>query len=171
MNVTITDFSQCHARIIAQLMKFCSLPSLMDQPAAARMLALETLRFFRTAVLKHHAEEERELFPAVLAQATPGREREGVQSLVERLTQEHRLLELRWSQMEPTLTKIAQGEAFDLDAALVETLVLDYGAHAAFEEAEFLPLCQAILGRSKKNLTLSDLSHHGAWVPTVPVTL
>lgn len=171
MHLKITDFSQCHARIISQLMKFCSLPSLVDQPAAARMLALETLRFFRTAVLQHHAEEERELFPAVLAQATPGREREGVQSLVERLTQEHRLLELRWSQMEPTLTNIAQGETFDLDAALVETLVLDYGAHAAFEEAEFLPLCQTILSRRKKSLTLSDLSHQRAWAPTAPAAL
>lgn len=171
MNVTITDFSQCHARIISQLMKFCSLPSLMDQTAAARMLAQESLLFFRQAVLEHHTKEERELFPAVLAHAAQGREREEVQSLAERLTREHRLLELRWFQMEPSLTQIAQGEAFDLDAAPVETLVLDYAAHAAFEEAEFLPLCQTILSRSQKNPTLSDLSHHGAWAPTAPAAL
>lgn len=171
MNVTITDFSQCHARIISQLMKFCSLPSLMDQPAAARILAQETLQFFRQAVLEHHAEEERELFPTVLARAALGHEQAWVQSMVERLTREHRLTELRWSQMEPTLTQIAQGEAFDLDAAPVETLVLDYGAHAAFEEAEFLPLCQTILNRAPQYVTLSDLSHRGAWAPTAPAAL
>jgi len=39
--------------------------------------------------------------------------------------------------------------------------VLDYAAHAAFEEAEFLPLCKTILERTKSHVRIADLSHKG----------
>ena len=49
------------------------------------------------------SEEERELFPAVLASATAGEERDRVKSIVDALTAEHRKVEAAWSRLEPKL--------------------------------------------------------------------
>lgn len=171
MNRSITDFSQCHARIISQLMKFGGLPSLLDQPAAARAVAVETLYFFRATVFGHHTEEERDLFPIILARVAHDGELAQVKAMVRRLTQEHRHIESKWIALEPALAKIANGEEAELDATAVEALVLDYAAHASFEEAEFLPLCRTILARTRKHVSASDLSHHMAYAPTMPARL
>jgi len=61
--------------------------------ALARRIAAEAVRFFRSAVFEHHNEEERELFPVVLKNATEGEERNKVQTIVDRLVREHRHLE------------------------------------------------------------------------------
>lgn len=167
----LTDFSKSHANIISKLMKFGGLPALLAQPAAARMLASESIQFFREAVFGHHAEEERDLFPMILARTMRGAELDLVRSSVERLTLEHRQVEAKWAKLEPVLIRIANGEAFDLDPTEIETLVLDYAAHAAFEEAEFLPLCKTILERTKSHVRIADLSHKGSWAPTIPVPL
>lgn len=171
MNRSITDFSQCHGRIISQLMKFGGLPSVLDQPTVARALALETLYVFRATVFGHHTEEERDLFPIILARVAHDGELDKVKAMVLRLTQEHRHMESKWVTLEPALAKIANGEEAELDAATVEALVLDYAAHASFEEAEFLPLCRTILARTQKHISASDLSHHMAYAPTMPATL
>lgn len=168
---TNTDFSQCHSGIISQLMVFGGLPTLLESAlqesaAQAKHIAQEALAFFRDAVHAHHAQEERELFPVVMAEAAQGAERAHIQSLVERLIQEHRELESSWAQLAPHLAKVANGEPASLNASDVETLVLDYAAHAAYEEAEFLPLCRAILGRTRKQVNASDLYHHLAYAPT-----
>lgn len=163
-DVSIVDFSQCHAAIISYLMVFCGLPALLERALLepnmpVRTAAEEALHFFRAIVFKHHAEEERDLFPAVLAAAAQGEELEWVRSIVERLTREHREVEAMWATLEPELKKIAKGQRADLDASVVEALVLDYGAHAAFEEAQFLPRCCTILGRGGNRTRSLDLSH------------
>ena len=167
----ITDFSKSHANIISRLMKFGGLPALLAQPAAARMLASESVQFFRDAVFGHHADEERDLFPTILARTTQGEELELVRSTVLRLTLEHRQIEAKWAKLEPVLLQVANGDAFDLDPAEIEALVLDYAAHAAFEEAEFLPLCRTILARTRDHVSMTDLAHKGSWAATVPVAL
>ena len=52
------------------------------------------MTLFDDAVLAHHADEERELFPAVLRSATPGEEAGAVAAMVDWLTAEHRRLSL-----------------------------------------------------------------------------
>jgi len=167
----ITDFSKSHANIIAKLMKFGGLPFMLEHPAAARILASESIQFFREAVFGHHTDEEHDLFPMILARTLHGAELELVRSTVERLTREHRQVEAKWAKLEPVLIQIANGGVFDLDPADIEALVLDYAAHAAFEEAEFLPLCKTILERTKSLVSMADLSHKGSWAPTVPLAL
>ena len=166
----IADFSKSHASIMARLMKFSGLPALLDNPAAARMLAAEAVQFFREAVMGHHLDEERNLFPTMLAR-TQGEELQSIRALVDRLTREHRQVETKWTQLEPVLTQIAEGESLDLDPAALETLVLDYAAHAAFEEQEFLPLCKTILERTQDHVSMADLAHKGAWARTFPAPL
>ena len=84
----ITNFSQCHVGILSHLSAFGQLPALLAPAAQARQIAADTLRFFRDAVYEHHAEEENELFPAVLGSAQPGVERDEVRAIVDRLTRE-----------------------------------------------------------------------------------
>lgn len=153
-------FSQCHTGILRQLQALDGLPALARAAVQARQGADETLRFFRDVVHEHHAQEEQELFPAVLASATAGDERTRVQRIVERLTQEHRQVEAAWAQLEPALKALAKGRDAEVDAAAVATLVRDYQAHAAFEEREFLPLSETILGRNGNHMAALGLSLH-----------
>lgn len=134
----------------------------------AREIAEKALEFFREAIFEHHLDEERELFPAVLASAEKGAELERVQGMVKRLTNEHRELEGVWKQLESGLKKVAKGQATDVDVSAIQRLVTHYRAHAQYEEAEFLPLSQNILGRNANHMAALGLSLHMRHsVPTV----
>jgi hypothetical protein len=164
----IANFSQCHVGIIGHLDALGELPALLAPARRARALAADMLNFFDAVILDHHAEEERELFPAVLQSAAAGAEHTHVQTMVERLTTEHRQIEAWWSRIKPQLKPIAKGHDTTLDTVAVEQMVKEYHAHAAFEEAEFLPLAQDILGRNKNHMAALGMSLHMRHVkPTV----
>lgn len=159
-NAPITNFSHCHEGILTQLTKMAELPALAAAAEHARTWAESTRNFFREVVFEHHQEEERALFEAVLASATPGDELERVTAITTRLTREHRQVEAQFAKLELQLKKMAKGQACALDAAAIELLVRDYRAHAAFEEAEFLPLSEAILSRNSNHMAALGLSLH-----------
>lgn len=156
----IRNFSQCHVGILSHLQELARLPGLIEPARQARHIAAETLKFFRDAVYEHHAEEERELFPAVLSSASKGDERDRVQGIVDRLVREHRQIEAAWTRLEPQLKAVAKGADVDLDAGAVEALVQAYEGHARFEEDVFLPLSQTILGRNSDHMAALGLSLH-----------
>jgi hemerythrin-like domain-containing protein len=153
-------FSQCHTGILRHLQALGDLPAQARAAAQARRTADETLRFFHDVIHEHHAQEEQELFPAVLASAVAGAEREQVQRIAAQLTREHREVEAAWAALEPALKAIAKGREASLDEAAVAALVSRYQAHAAFEEREFLPLSEQILGRDGNHLAALGLSLH-----------
>jgi hemerythrin-like domain-containing protein len=156
----IDDFSQCHVGIVAHLQALGELPALLEPAARARRIAADTVTFFRDAVYEHHAEEERELFPAVLASAAKGAEHDKVQAIVAELTAEHRQVEAAWSKLQPKLKAVAKGHEADVDGAEIMALVQTYQAHARYEEEVFLPLSQAILGRNSNHLAALGMSMH-----------
>jgi hemerythrin-like domain-containing protein len=156
----IEDFSQCHVGIVAHLQALGELPALLAPAARAREIAADTVAFFREAVYEHHAEEERELFPAVLASAAKGIERDKVQAIVAELTAEHRQVEAAWTQLEPRLKAVAKGHEAKVDGAEITALVQTYLAHARYEEEIFLPLSQTILGRNSNHLAALGISLH-----------
>jgi hemerythrin-like domain-containing protein len=156
----LDNFSQCHAGIVQHLQVLGELPDLLAPAARARQIAADTLDFFRKAVYEHHAQEERELFPAVLASAIAGEERDRVKVMVDQLVAEHRRVETAWEQLEPGLKDVAKGRDAGLDAQALERLVAVYLAHAAFEEREFLPLCEQILGRDGNHMAALGMSLH-----------
>jgi len=156
----LNQFAHCHSGILSRLSMLDELPGLLGPAARARMIAEQALSFFREAIFEHHLEEERELFPAVLASAHPGEEQERVQSIAERLTREHRVLEGLWKSLEKDLKRVAKGQDADLDTADVHRLVREYSAHARFEESEFLPLAHTILGRNGNHMAALGLSLH-----------
>ncbi|MGL6110145.1 MAG: hemerythrin domain-containing protein [Rubrivivax sp.] len=156
----IEDFSQCHVGIVAHLTTLAELPALLEPAARARRIAAETVAFFRDVVYEHHAEEERELFPAVLASAVKGEERDKVQAIVLELAAEHRKVEAAWSKLEPKLKAVAKGHEAGVDSAEIATLVATYRSHARYEEEVFLPLSQHILGRNSNHLAALGISMH-----------
>lgn len=167
LDAPIANFSQCHVGIIGHLDALGELPALMAPAIRARKVAGEMLKFFDEVIAEHHAEEERELFPAVLQSAARGDERDHVATLIERLTTEHRQIEAWWSRIKPQLRQIAKGHDAELDTVAVEQLVKDYRGHAAFEEAEFLPLSQVILGRNDNHMAALGMSLHLRHAPPV----
>ncbi|MCB2001044.1 MAG: hemerythrin domain-containing protein [Burkholderiaceae bacterium] len=164
----IANFSQCHVGIIGHLDALGELPALMEPAQRARKVAADMLAFFDAVILEHHGEEERELFPAVLQSAAKGREHEQVRTMVERLTTEHRQIEAWWSRIKPQLRQIAKGHDTTLDTVAVQQLVKEYHAHARYEETEFLPLSQAILGRNANHMAALGMSLHMRHTKPVP---
>ena len=156
----IQDFSQCHAGIIKKLHMLGELPALLAPAERASQIAGRSVAFFRDAIFEHHLDEERELFPVVLAHAEKGAEHERVKAMVKRLTDEHRELETLWKRIESGLKKIAKGHFDDVKADEVQRLVTQYLAHAEFEEKEFLPLSATILGRNANHMAALGLSLH-----------
>lgn len=156
----LNNFSNCHSGILKRLTALDELPALLAPAARARQIAEESLEFFREAIFEHHLEEERELFPAVLASAKPGEETERVTAMVKRLTEEHRMVEALWKRLEKGLKPVAKGHSTDLDVSELQRLVTEYTGHAAYEEAEFLPLSEVILGRNSNHMAALGLSLH-----------
>lgn len=164
----LNNFSDCHAGILRRLHALDELPALLAPAARARQIAEQSVEFFREAIFEHHLEEERELFPAVLASAQPGEENERVQTMVRRLTNEHRMLEGMWKRLEGGLKKVAKGQSVELDTDDLQKLVADYRAHASYEESEFLPLSEQILGRNSNHMAALGLSLHMRHMKTIP---
>lgn len=146
--VPLASLFHCHASIILQLQAFEELPALRTAAAQSLKVAANTLAMFKFAVYGHHADEESELFPAVLRNAAKGQEAERIQAMVQRLTAEHRDIESRWKSLEPMVNAAAKAEPSDLDLKAVQDLVQRYMAHALFEEHQFLPIAEAILART-----------------------
>jgi hemerythrin-like domain-containing protein len=96
----------------------------------------------------------------VIASATDGSEREKVERIVAALTAEHRSVETEWERLEPKLKAVAKGQEADLLPGEIDALVQTYLAHARYEEEEFLPLAQQILGRNRNHLAALGVALH-----------
>ena len=156
----ITNFSHCHEGILRQLTAMEDLPSQALAAERSRQAAESTRNFFRDVIFNHHEEEERVLFEAVLASAEPGAELAHVKAITDRLTREHRQVEALWAKLEPQLKKMAKGQPVAIDPVVLQQLVAQYQAHAAFEESLFLPLSETILSRNSNHMAALGLSLH-----------
>ncbi|HEX4329524.1 MAG TPA: hemerythrin domain-containing protein [Burkholderiales bacterium] len=138
----------CHGRIERQcaiLLRLVTHLAAHGADVQAQTAAANVLRYFDTAALQHHADEEADLFPALL-ESMAGSDAVCIREITERLSGEHRLLEAAWRRLREPLEKIAGGEVTALDAAQVESFTRAYADHLAFEEAELLPMAARLLG-------------------------
>jgi hemerythrin-like domain-containing protein len=156
----IGSFSHSHDGIVRHLDAMKQLPELLHAAERARELAEKTRWFFREVIFEHHQEEERALFEAVMASAAEGDELAQMKSAIDRLTREHRAVESMCKQLEPELKKMAKGQPCNLDLPAIEKLITEYGAHARYEEDEFLPKADAILSRNPNHMAALGLTLH-----------
>lgn len=157
----LEDFSGCHEGIIEnfrQLQKLVELTGQVEMSPEIKQLASKLLDFFKAVVLEHHAEEEQELFTAVMDSASKGAEADLAQTYIDQLIAEHRQLESMWASIEPDIQHLSRGKTARLDRDLAQELATQYLAHATFEEQYFLPLSARIL--SNNDLSALGLSLH-----------
>jgi len=162
----LQQFSDSHRGILCAMRAFEALPELAAAADRSRQVAVATLHLFEDAVMPHHADEESELFPAVIRSAAAGEERSRVEAIVDRLIAEHRSVESLWKTLKPAVKRVASGIDAQLEADAVAALVWAYNRHAEFEEIEFLPLASDILGRNGNHLSALGLSLHLRHAPS-----
>jgi hemerythrin-like domain-containing protein len=161
INTPLDAFVNCHSGILSTLDALSELPDLLAVAERSRRVAAAAERVFSEAVLEHHADEERELFPAVLRSARPGDEADHVQVMVARLTAEHRAVEELWKSLGASVKLAAKGKpAENLNEQMLVELIESYRAHAEYEEQLFLPLASEILGRDAHHMAALGLSIH-----------
>jgi len=137
----------CHERIL----RFAEMIPKIGRHVAAkgadeevRQAALGVIRYFDDAGARHHVDEEKDLFPALL-RCTPPPQLAALQQLLRRLRRDHEELEALWSAMRMRLQRLADGTETQLDAYAAEAFVEHYHRHIALEEAELLPLAHRVL--------------------------
>lgn len=141
----------CHGRVESQCQTMLRLiPHLAasgpDQ--AAREAAQNVMRYFDTAARHHHADEEEDLFPALL-QSAPEADLAQLRELMAALQAQHRELEQAWSGLRRKLEGVCLGTVRDLGADEVGRLVDLYRSHIEREEEELLPLAARVLGTAQ----------------------
>ncbi|HVP88254.1 MAG TPA: hemerythrin domain-containing protein [Casimicrobiaceae bacterium] len=138
----------CHGRIRNQcstLLRLRSHVAANATDAAASLAARGVIRYFDNAAPDHHADEEEDLFPALL-EAMAGSDPVCIRELIDSLTTEHRELERLWTPVRAWLAAVEACRATLPDAGQVDPLVELYERHAIREERELFPMAQRLLG-------------------------
>jgi len=139
--------SACHDRMQRQCATLKRLVPHLAQHGAdesARNAAGNVMRYFDTSARHHHADEEEDLFPALI-ESMAGSDAVCLRDLTERLKAEHRALDLAWQCVRGVLERVARGESVRLASNDVEALVGQYERHIECEEKELLPMVARLL--------------------------
>lgn len=139
--------SACHARIERQCSTLRRLVPHLARHGAdgeARAAAADVMRYFDTSARHHHADEEDDLFPA-LVESVAGSDPRCLRELIAGLTAEHRQLEARWRPLRAALERIVAGDRLALECVDVEAMIRLYEQHIGREEGELLPMAARLL--------------------------
>lgn len=139
--------SACHGRAEIQCATLRRLvPHLVEHGAdeGARKAIANVIRYFDTSARHHHADEEDDLFPALI-DSMAGSDAICLCEMIEKLTADHRALEAAWRHLRALLGRIAVGESTSLAADDVEAFVVLYERHIKREEDELLPMAARLL--------------------------
>lgn len=137
----------CHGRVerqCATLRRLADHLPMHGADAQAREAATAVMRYFDTAAVHHHDDEERDLFPALL-EAMAGSDAVCLRELTEALRDDHRRLADLWQAVRRGLAGVAAGDAKAFDAAQAQALVDAYRRHIEREDAELLPMAARLL--------------------------
>lgn len=139
--------SSCHDRLRQRCNTLAKLPEHVRRHGAdeqVRSAAQSILRYFDGPALYHHADEEKDLFPALL-ESVAGSDAACLRQLFERLSDEHRSLENQWQCLRPALLELSEGKAAGLSLADIQAFITDYSGHLQCEDQELLPLARRLL--------------------------
>lgn len=139
----------CHIRIRRQCETLQRLVTHLAQhgcDADARSAAGNIMRYFDTAAVHHHADEEEDLFPAML-ESMGGSDAVCIRDMTRALAAEHRHLETAWRALRKVLVQIEAGGPASLAAATVASFTDAYARHMQIEEDEVLPMADRLLSQ------------------------
>lgn len=143
--------SACHGRIEKQCSTLQRLSLHLAEHGAdadARHAAASVMRYFDTAGRDHHADEERDLFPALL-ESMAASDAVCLRDITMALTCEHRELDAIWNVLRTQLESVARGDASELDAAAVDDFIVRHVRHIAREENELIPMAERLLSETQ----------------------
>ena len=142
----------CHERIEAQL---CTLERLIEHlaakgcDAAAREAASQVMRYFDTAGVEHHRDEDEDIFP-LLRQIAGERDRPEVSAVINGLEEDHATMEAQWSRLRERLEAVAAGRDARLDAEDVAHFAWLYRRHMEKEAALVLPFAREAVSETQR---------------------
>jgi hemerythrin-like domain-containing protein len=152
--VPLEMLSACHNRIgrqCATLQRLVGHLAAHGADEAARTAAEAAMRYFDTAAKHHHADEEEDLFPALI-ESMAGSDAVCLREITAALEADHRQLEAHWRRVRAGLERVAAGDPLSLDHADVEALTGAYQRHIEREEAELLPMAARLLSDESLDL-------------------
>lgn len=165
-------FDACHRRMLATIGLLEQLVDRLDAGDlgdADRADVAAAVAFLATEVPDHHRNEERLVFPPLMAGGDP----EVVQAVM-RLHQDHGWLEQDWRELAPQLQVLAAGYG-GLDPDVLRSGIALYAAllrdHIALEEALIYPQARAWLGEDGRRALGRELAaerRRHAQVPETP---
>ena len=136
----------CHERVLRMLALLGRLRQHLKEQGcddSARQAARDVLRYFDQAAPLHHEDEERHVFPPLLAHGDAH-----TVALVRRLHDEHGLMSADWAQARQPLQALADGQAQGFgadDEALFERFAACYASHVEKEEQLAYPQARGLL--------------------------
>ena len=148
----------CHERVhrsLDLLARLCERVRAGRVDAQVQDAARDVLRYFDIAAPHHHEDEERHVFPRLLAMEGAGAQ---VHETVRRLARQHDAMRAQWAVLREPLARLAAGEAEAFDHAALDAaarFAALYQDHADTEESMIFPL-------AAKALTPDELRAMGA---------
>lgn len=146
--VPLEMLAACHGRMATQLATLRRLDAHLaahGADRAAQQAATAVMRYFDLAAPHHHADEEQDLFPALI-ESMAGSDAVCLRELTVALTADHRTLETAWRRLRCGLQPLAAGDASVWCAADAADFIDLHERHIAREDAELLPVAQRLLG-------------------------
>lgn len=134
----------CHQEVQRQLTELRTLVLAIESDglsAPLRARARNIIRWFNTEARQHHLDEERHIFPALLASDDPD-----ITLAAGRLIQDHGWLETDWMEIEPALSSAADGYTWFDPVVLrhaVEVFEQLYIDHIVLEETLAYPAARS----------------------------
>jgi len=169
--VPLEMLAACHGRVQAQCATLRRLAAHLTTHGADRQAqdaAAAVMRYFDTAAVHHHADEEVDLFPALI-ESMAGSDAVCLRELTTSLATEHRELEQRWRALRTRLEQVARADAATLPDDEVHGFIALYERHIAREEAELLPLAARLLSDAELDrVGLAMRARRGAVEPKPP---
>lgn len=166
--VPLEMLAACHGRVQGQCATLLRLVAHMGEHGSdlpAQETALSVMRYFDTAALHHHQDEELDLFPALL-ESMAGSDPVCLCELTASLTRDHVELEVHWRALRLRLERVANGDAITWPKDEVPNFIGLYERHIELEEAELLPMAQRLLSDSElERIGLAMRTRRGAFEP------
>ena len=132
----------CHQRILG----FCDL---LEKTAShinvnglddeAKQAAKKIHRYFSTAAILHHLDEEQDLFPLVAGESLK------ISTIIHELKQDHVNLDKAWEEIDPLLAKPESIEEINDFSQRVDSFCLAFRQHVTKENEDFLSMVQHML--------------------------
>ncbi|HED16939.1 MAG TPA: hemerythrin domain-containing protein [Gammaproteobacteria bacterium] len=109
----------------------------------AKKAAAQVHRYFSTAAMFHHRDEEEDLFPLLIRSSMK------MADVINQLKQQHAEIQALWQELAPLLARPASIENPTAFTELSEQYASLYQKHLAYEEQEFLNIAVHMLSQKQ----------------------